>query len=708
MGMFDSEKMEEMYGSLNAKNRQTASLLEDQRSATDKLLGSTNNYDNLLGSTNKSLLLFKELLDALNNVLSPNAARSGQATSAINGGGTTPSMPTDSGGATDPSFGSTPGTSPSPGTPGSTTGSTPGSMPPVPSMPTFGGGGIMPGMSTGMMGMPNGMMGMPMTGFDGNMSRILATIRQVETGGKYDTPGPKGMPGTASGAYAFIDSSWKALTKKYGIGTEYARAFMAPPQIQDQVAARYAQEILEKAGGDVSKIPIAWYTGNIHGKISAAAIALNKGNTPQMYQEKWMRAYAGQSGAPMMGGMPGMGMMPQFGGGMMGGMQGDGGLISNMANFSNMMGMMSGGMGMMGGGMMNPYFGGGMMGMPGMLGGGGAGQMAALQLARQYVGMSEGQNAQTIAQFLKAGGAPLNPQLEAWCAAFVNSALQQSGIRGTGSAVANSFQTWGVGVPINQPQPGDVVLETRGKPPGATGGHVGLATGQYGGGKIGMIAGNTNNKVADYMIPADGDVMVRRGQLAQMQQAERGGILRGPDSGYLAMLHGKEAVIPLDNKFTRSQSSESYTVNGKPATKKEYESFMKSHPELQNIQNKVQSMLGSLSDKAMDPSRVIGSVSKLMDSNLTGIKDEIIDKNERIQESLLQVVNSETKKAIQAVTEANQPLQMISNEISTNMRQVMKAHNQTMSELTYKLGEMIDALNTSNDHTKKILKKAST
>ena len=96
-----------------------------------------------------------------------------------------------------------------------------------------------------------------------------------------------------------------------------------------------------------------------------------------------------------------------------------------------------------------------------------------------------------------------------------------------------------------------------------------------------------------------------------------------------------------------------------------------------------------------------------MDSNLTGIKDEIIDKNERIQQSLLQMVNAETNKAIKAVTEANQPLQNISNEISNSMRKVMTAHNQTMSELTYKLGEMIDALNTSNDVTKKILKKTN-
>jgi len=38
-------------------------------------------------------------------------------------------------------------------------------------------------------------------------------------------------------------------------------------------------------------------------------------------------------------------------------------------------------------------------------------------------------------------------------------------------------------------------------------------------------------------------------------KAERGGIFSGPNTGYLAELHGNEAVIPLDNNYTRGKAS---------------------------------------------------------------------------------------------------------------------------------------------------------
>jgi len=41
----------------------------------------------------------------------------------------------------------------------------------------------------------------------------------------------------------------------------------------------------------------------------------------------------------------------------------------------------------------------------------------------------------------------------------------------------------------------------------------------------------------------------------ELPSLARGGIVSGPDSGYLAVLHGDEAVIPLDNNFTQGEST---------------------------------------------------------------------------------------------------------------------------------------------------------
>ena len=134
---------------------------------------------------------------------------------------------------------------------------------------------------------------------------------------------------------------------------------------------------------------------------------------------------------------------------------------------------------------------------------------------------------------------------------------------------------------------------------------------------------------------------------------------------------------------------------------------MKANPQLQQLQDKVQSMMSAVQSSKADPTRLMQAATSLMDTNLTGIKDEIIDKNKKIQDSITQMVATETNKAIKAVNEANLPMQTMANQMSGQMRKVMEAHTQSMNELAYKLSEMIDAMNTSNDTTKKILKKAN-
>jgi len=456
--------------------------------------------------------------------------------------------------------------------------------------------------------------------FGGDTDRILATIRQMESGNNYTAQNPTS---SASGAYQFIDGTWQALTKKYGIGTEFKSAKDAPPGIQDQVAQRYLSEILEQANGDVSKVPVAWFTGNVAGKSSAVSQ-----DQVAAYQNKWLGIYGKQpAGSPMMA-MPGT--------------PSTGGVNANLQNFAAML-QYSTTMG-------SPYGGGGIPGMPSQ-------DIVSLGKMLQAQGLRVSENPAF------GGVAPVHKGRGHYEGRAIDVNI------GTGNKEAN-----------------DPVMSAR----------------------FDMLADQLRRSGYTVIWKAAGHYDHMHVETpSKMPYAEKGGVFKGPDSGYLAMLHGKEAVVPLDNKFTRSQSSESYTVNGKPASKKEYDAFMKANPQLQQIQNKVQSMMGAIQNNKADPAKLMQAATSLMDTNLAGIKDEIIDKNKKIQDSITQMVATETNKAIKAVNDANIPMQAMANQMSTQMRKVMEAHTQSMNELAYRLSEMIDALNTSNDTTKKILKKAS-
>jgi len=131
-----------------------------------------------------------------------------------------------------------------------------------------------------------------------DVEKILATIRTRESGGNYGIPHPIGMPTqTASGAYGFLDESWRNLTKLYKIGTEYPRAYLAPPPIQDAIAALHVQDILKRNNGDVSAVPAEWYAGPKK-YLTAEELATNNGLTVAQYQAKWMADYTGGQYAP--------------------------------------------------------------------------------------------------------------------------------------------------------------------------------------------------------------------------------------------------------------------------------------------------------------------------------------------------------------------------------------------------------------------------
>lgn len=123
----------------------------------------------------------------------------------------------------------------------------------------------------------------------GQTAQILATIRGKESNGNYTTPNLAGAS-TASGAYQFTDGTWQSLTNQYGIGTEYSRALEAPPEIQDQIAARYVEDILKRHNGDVSWIPREWFAGP-DGKFNAKEQRANPGQTVEGYVQDWLQKY---------------------------------------------------------------------------------------------------------------------------------------------------------------------------------------------------------------------------------------------------------------------------------------------------------------------------------------------------------------------------------------------------------------------------------
>ena len=62
---------------------------------------------------------------------------------------------------------------------------------------------------------------------------VCVRAHESDTAGGYSAQNPTS---SASGAYQFIDGTWRRMTAAAGIGTEYARAVHAPPFVQDAVA----------------------------------------------------------------------------------------------------------------------------------------------------------------------------------------------------------------------------------------------------------------------------------------------------------------------------------------------------------------------------------------------------------------------------------------------------------------------------------------
>jgi cell wall-associated NlpC family hydrolase len=119
----------------------------------------------------------------------------------------------------------------------------------------------------------------------------LATIRQLESGNNYTSTITSA---SASGAYAFIDSAWRAWSAKAGYADLYPRAYLAPPHVQDAAAAAYVRAILDQ-WHDIAYVPVNWYYPIAADNPAVMDIVPvpEAGNrlTVRQYQARWLDLY---------------------------------------------------------------------------------------------------------------------------------------------------------------------------------------------------------------------------------------------------------------------------------------------------------------------------------------------------------------------------------------------------------------------------------
>jgi hypothetical protein len=111
-------------------------------------------------------------------------------------------------------------------------------------------------------------------GFD--LDAVTHAVRSKESKNDY---GAKSKSSSASGAYQYINKTWKGSASKYGVDTkQFPTAKSAPKEVQDKVFTNDLQKNANKYGS-LEKAVNVHYTGNPGGKVSAAGLKANRGQT---------------------------------------------------------------------------------------------------------------------------------------------------------------------------------------------------------------------------------------------------------------------------------------------------------------------------------------------------------------------------------------------------------------------------------------------
>lgn len=98
--------------------------------------------------------------------------------------------------------------------------------------------------------------GLPACGIK-DVNQFMKGIRLHESSGNYTA---RSTASSASGAYQIIDKRWRELAGDT-IANQYARAYLAPPEVQDQVARNYFSQMYN-ALGDWGAVAVSWIYTN--------------------------------------------------------------------------------------------------------------------------------------------------------------------------------------------------------------------------------------------------------------------------------------------------------------------------------------------------------------------------------------------------------------------------------------------------------------
>lgn len=136
----------------------------------------------------------------------------------------------------------------------------------------------------------------------------------------------------------------------------------------------------------------------------------------------------------------------------------------------------------------------------------------AYAAARQQIGTWEWKgddhNPKIVQWFADVGHSWVVDDETAWCAAFVGAMLKAGGFPHTGALNARSYTDYGQHVDIQDAQPGDIVVFSRGDPKGWQG-HVGFFV-RRDGDNIVVLGGNQANQVNESRYPVKRLLAVRR------------------------------------------------------------------------------------------------------------------------------------------------------------------------------------------------------